>query len=237
MTVAADRIVSNGDARHTLLRLVGEERIPPKYRRRLRRLEPSLSLMKVAVGARIDLTDSPFACHDTVFYDSYDFDAVYRRMRSALPEAPCDITVTTVTDPSLAPAGHHCIYLWNYAPFNAVADWKTEAQRLADRFVRWAEENGFPGLTKATVTREVMTPQTLHDYSLSSEGAPYGWAFTPSQMGFNRLQPRTPIRRLYLAGHWTTPGAGIAGVVMSGRNTAAIIAREGQGFHVWRKSA
>jgi prolycopene isomerase len=55
-------------------------------------------------------------------------------------------------------------------------------------------------------------------------------------MGFNRLQPRTPIKNLYLAGHWTTPGAGVAGVVMSGERTAQIV-RAREGFALWRKSA
>lgn len=238
LTVLADRVISNGDARRTLLQLVGESHIPQKYRRKLAGYEVSLSLLKVGLGASIDLAGSPVAYHDTAFFPTYDFDAVYARMQTSLPEAPCDITIPSITDPSLAPQGHHCIYLWNYAPFEGADDWEGESQRSADRLVRWAEDNGLPGLSQASVVREVMTPQTMHGYSLSSEGAPYGWAFPPSQMGFGRLQPRTPIKNLYLTGHWTTPGAGIAGVVMSGRNTASIVAAKGaRRLEIWRKSA
>lgn len=235
--VSAGAVICNADARRTLLDGVGEAHLPRKYVRRLLTYEPSLSVVKVGIAAKIDLEGSPFVAHDTVLHQDYDSDVVYERMRTGLPHGPCDVSIPTLTDSSLAPEGYHCIYLWNYAPYDSSSDWKSEGARLADAFVAWAEEHGLPGLSSAIVSREVMTPQTLSEYSLSTQGAPYGWAFAPSQMGFKRLQPRTPIRNLYLAGHWTTPGAGIAGVVMSGRNTASIIAQQRHGIAIWRKSA
>jgi prolycopene isomerase len=49
----------------------------------------------------------------------------------------------------------------------------------------------------------------------------YGWEPSPQQM--RRLDNETPIRGLYLAGHWTQPGGGVYAVVLSGVQTAARI--------------
>ncbi len=236
-TVRADTVISNADARHTFLELVGEEYLPTRYVQTLRAMEPSLSLIKVALGVRdLDLADTELAYHDTVVYDTYDMDAVFRSMRQELPRQPCDITIPSVTDPSLVPAGSHVLYLWNYAPLDAAADWHTAGHQVAEAMITWVERRFLPGLSEHIEFVDISTPETMRQYVRTAQGAPYGWTFTPRQMGFNRLQPRTPIKNLYLAGHWTTPGAGVAGVVMSGERIAQIVqAREG--FALWRKSA
>ncbi|MFQ6016030.1 MAG: phytoene desaturase family protein [Anaerolineae bacterium] len=233
--VTADTVVSGADARLTFERLVGEEHLPSSYRQALRRMEPSLSLIKVALGVDMDLESAGVTHHDTIFFDTYDMDQVYHRMRAGLPEGPCDMTVPTVTDPTLAPSGQHCLYLWNYVPFHATENWQEEGPPIAARMISWAGQH-IPGLEEHIVVQDVTTPETMQRYVLTTEGAPYGWAFTPGQMGFNRLQPRTPIKGLFLTGHWTTPGAGVAGVVMSGQRTVEII-RAREGFQLWRKSA
>lgn len=230
--VQADRVVSAADARQTFLRLVGREHLPTRFVAKLAGMEPSLSLVKVAVGVEGGLPD---AVHDTLFFDGYDMEAIFERMRSEAPASAVGMTVPTVTDRSLAPAGAHCLYLWNCGPFEVPGGWAERREEVAGRMIEWAERFA-PGLRERIRQRTVMTPPDFHDHLLADQGAPYGWTFTPAQIGFGRLQPRTPVKGLYLAGHWTTPGAGVAGVIMSGRNTAEIVAAR-EGFAVWRRSA
>jgi len=54
-------------------------------------------------------------------------------------------------------------------------------------------------------------------------GAAYGWAQYPRQAGIYRLNRTTPIENLFLTGHWTAPGGGIAAVVASGEMTSNLI--------------
>ena len=233
--VSATHVVSTGDAMDTLLNLVGVDHLPGKLVKGLKKMEPSLSLVKVALGVDMDMAAAGFDRHDTVFFDSYDMDRTFSRMMSGLPDAPCDVTVPSVTDPSLAPRGAHTVYLWNYTPYSEAWDWQAAGGEVAKRFVKWMDGRA-PGFAGTVTEQVVATPGTLREFALTVDGAPYGWAFSPKQMGFNRLQPRTPIKGLYLAGHWTTPEAGVAGVVMSGERTANIVAAK-EGFALWRKSA
>ncbi|MDA3835174.1 MAG: NAD(P)/FAD-dependent oxidoreductase [Spirochaetales bacterium] len=51
----------------------------------------------------------------------------------------------------------------------------------------------------------------------NTNGSAYGWAQTIDQSGIYRLGNNPRIDGLYLAGHWTMPGGGIAGVMTSGK--------------------
>jgi phytoene dehydrogenase-like protein len=63
----------------------------------------------------------------------------------------------------------------------------------------------------------------MERYTLNLTGAIYGWEVSPKQVGRRRLPHVTPIRGLYLSGHWTHPGGGVYGVVASGLETARAV--------------
>ncbi len=54
-------------------------------------------------------------------------------------------------------------------------------------------------------------------------GAIYGWNKSYSQRWIADMGPRTPIKGLYLTGHWTRNAHGVYGVMKSGRLTAESI--------------
>ena len=67
---------------------------------------------------------------------------------------------------------------------------------------------------------EAATPRTMERYTRNEDGALYGFALTPDQIGPGRPLTDTPLPGLHLAGHWTQPGGGIYGVVTSGIQSA-----------------
>jgi phytoene dehydrogenase-like protein len=79
------------------------------------------------------------------------------------------------------------------------------------------------------------TPSTHAGQLGVADGALYGAAFGPDQVGFERIQPRTPWPDLFLAGHWTSPGSGVAGAALSGRRAALLTARRRP--LLWRRTA
>jgi phytoene dehydrogenase-like protein len=127
-------------------------------------------------------------------------------------------------DPSLAPAGHGALTLLTYRPYDSVKDWSGERARMEEVMIKKAE-GILPGLGSKIKVRDFASPQTLEHYTYASSGGPYGWDFTPDQVGIARLQPITPIENLLLAGHWTTPGGGTPTAMYSGLLTSRKVLR------------
>jgi prolycopene isomerase len=84
-------------------------------------------------------------------------------------------------------------------------------------------EQRLPGLRDSLRFAEAATPRTMERYTRNEDGAIYGFDLTPAQVGPGRLDNQTPLPGLYLAGHWTRPGGGVAGVVRSGMRTAELV--------------
>ncbi len=66
-------------------------------------------------------------------------------------------------------------------------------------------------------------PDHFKSMTGNSNGAAYGFSQTVSQSGIYRLGNNPRIAGLYLAGHWTMPGGGIAGVMTSGKLCARAV--------------
>jgi len=62
----------------------------------------------------------------------------------------------------------------------------------------------------------VGTPLTNVRYTGNYRGAIYGWDQTVDNSGPQRLPHKTPVKNLYLAGAWTSPGGGYGAVIPSG---------------------
>jgi prolycopene isomerase len=69
---------------------------------------------------------------------------------------------------------------------------------------------------------EGASPRSFERYTRNEGGALYGFDVTPLQVGPGRVDNRTPLPGLLLAGHWTRPGGGVVGVVRSGLRTARL---------------
>jgi phytoene dehydrogenase-like protein len=67
---------------------------------------------------------------------------------------------------------------------------------------------------------ELSTPLSTRHFAGYSQGEPYGLAHTPARFKQRFLQPRTPIRNLYLTGQ-DIAVCGIAGALVSGVLTAS----------------
>ncbi len=89
-------------------------------------------------------------------------------------------------------------------------------------------ERKIPGLSQHIEYWEFWSPRTVNRYMLCGEDASIGWALTPQQLGPRRLGQKTPVKNLFLSGHWTQPALGIIGVTVSGLQVArAILSQEG----------
>ena len=68
----------------------------------------------------------------------------------------------------------------------------------------------------AVEVKEIATPLTNVRYTGNYRGAIYGWDQTVNNSGPQRMAHKTPLKNLFLAGAWTSPGGGYGAVIPSG---------------------
>ena len=218
--IESDLVVSNVDARQTFEELVGADELPAHFMRKLRRMRPSLSAFVLFLATDLDLRKLG-ATHEMFLNGTWDQEEAYRKILTGVPAA-IGVDVPTLIDPSLAPPGEHIIIATSLIPYEVGAPWKQEKARYSELIMKELEKV-FPGLGEHTTFIEGASPRTMERYTLNLTGAVYGWEVTPDQVGPGRMARETPIRGLYLSGHWTQPGGGVYGVVVSGVLTAQAI--------------
>lgn len=224
-------IISNASIPQTFRRLLSGG-LPSSLARRIERLEYSLSNFIVYLGVRgnAGLDSLPFF---TYLRSISDLEGEYEMLRRGeIPENPTVImTIPSLIDPSLAPKGTHTVKLLTVVPYGYRDEWGSTnrqsyqaiKQEMAQRLMAHVESRVIPGLREKIVFSEAATPITLQRYTGNEQGAMYGLAVTPSQFGRHRPPNRTPIKGLYLAGHYTRPAHGIVGAATSGSFAAKMI--------------
>ena len=221
--ISAPVVISNADAHATMEELVGPEKLPARYVRMVRRMKPSLSAFVVYMATDLKLEDEGIP-HEQFFYRTWDHDETFRGALEGRPVGLI-VTVPTLLDRSLAPPGEHILTATTLIPYDIGASWRDQKQHYAERLLGELEAL-HPELRHHLTFAEGASPRTMERYTLNLTGAIYGWEPSPEQVGTGRLDHVTPLRGLYLSGHWTRPGGGIIAVIFSGIETAQRILEE-----------
>ena len=218
--VRAPVVVSNADARQTLEQLVGLEHLPESLVKRYRRMKPSVSAFVVYAATTFDVTELDVA-HETFVYTDWDHDQTYRDVLEGKLGGTW-VSLPTLHDPSLAPAGEHLVIFTTLMPYDIGRPWEGADESYTEQMLDALAEV-MPGVRDELTYLESASPATLERYTLNQQGAIYGWANTPNQTMPKRLPHRLPIAGLFLAGHWTEPGSSSFRVVFSGVQAAQSI--------------
>jgi phytoene desaturase len=229
----ADIVVSNGDYANTYMNL-----IDPRVRlfnsdSRMRRTRQSMSLVVIYFGFRADGLPLDLRHHNIILGPRYEGlleDIFDRKVLST--DFSQYLHVPTLTDPSLAPAGHHAAYTLipvpNKSGAGATLDWSKEGPKLVDTVLRFLDERGYiPGLCDRIVYKSFITPDYFEHGLNSYVGNAFGPEPVLTQSAFFRPHNKSEdIENLYLVGASAQPGGGTPSVMMSAKMTARIIAED-----------
>lgn len=224
--IAADAVVSNVDPATTYMRLVPSTARRVNTNRRYRRARYSMSLFVLYFGT--DRRYDDVAHHEILMGARYrDLLAdIFDRKRLA-NDFSLYLHRPTATDPSLAPPGCDAWYALAPVPNLAGgADWEVEGPRYRDAIVRYLESRYLPGLSRHIVTERWVDPRYFRDTLHSPLGSAFSIEPVLTQSAWFRPHNRSEdVPNLYLVGAGTHPGAGLPGVVSSGKIVAEMIGR------------
>ncbi len=223
-TLPADVVVSNGDVAATYKRL-----IRPQFRRkytdaRIDGLDYSMSLVVIYFGT--DRKYDDIAHHEIIMGPRYEelLKDVFDH-KTLSKDFSLYLHRPTATDPSLAPPGGDAFYVLSPVPhLDGPTDWATAAKPYRDSIIAYLEERYMPGLSNHIVTERMIDPVHFRDTLSSEKGAAFSVQPTLFQSAWFRPHNRSEdIPNLYFAGAGTHPGAGLPGVISSGKIVAELI--------------
>ena len=212
-------VVANASVWDTL-KLLPEKAVPKRFRARQATPECD-SFMHLHLGIDAQGIRPDLACHYIVVKDW--------EMGVTAPQNVVLVSIPSLLDPSLAPAGKHVIHVYTpgnepYALWQGM-DRRSEAyaqQKQVRAEVMWqALERIIPDIRSRCEVTLVGTPLT-HEYFLRRHRGSYGPAIRAG-VGFFP-GPGTPIPGLLCCGDSTFPGIGLPAVAASGMIAANTLA-------------
>lgn len=227
----ADLVVSNADYGTTYMKMIDKQHRTWNADWRVKSLSWSMSLVVVYFGFKDDPERPLDLRHHNIIlgprYEDLLTEIFDKKVMS--PDFSQYLHIPTLTDPSLAPEGHHAAYTLIPVPHNGSGiDWSVQGPKLVDRVMAFLEERGFiPDLSKRVVCQSYIDPNYFEDVLQAHLGNGFGVEPRLTQSAFFRPHNKSEdIDKLYLVGASAQPGAGTPSVMMSAKMTARIIAED-----------
>jgi phytoene dehydrogenase-like protein len=226
--VDAAQVISSADVKRTFLKLVEPTYLDPHFLLQVRNIRARGTVAKInlaldALPKFRSTNDHDAAALGGIIHIGPTLDYLERAADDAkygrFSEQPfLEITIPSISDPSLAPTGKHVMSIWmQSAPYDLRdGDWNERRDTLGDTVVNLLEEYA-PGFKNSVLHRQILTPLDLEtEYSLT-EGHFYHAEMALDQIFFMRPVPgwsryHTPIEDLFLCGSGTHPGGGVTGL-------------------------
>jgi phytoene dehydrogenase-like protein len=235
--LTASTVVSNADPARTLLQLLGARHLETEVVHRVRhfrakgmaaKLHLALDGLPRFEGLSAENTGERLVIAPDAGYIEAAFDqAKYGRCSS---EPALEITIPSVHDKTLAPAGKHVLSaVVQYAPFDSRASTEAARAEFLDRTLGVLERYA-PGLRTQVVASQLLLPADIEQEFRISGGHWHHGELALDQFLMLRPIPGAaqyamPVNGLYLCGAGCHPGGGVMGC--AGKNAAqAVLAAE-----------
>jgi len=222
--LAADAVISNADVAFTYRRLVPSSARRVNTDRRIDRLHYSMSLFVIYFGT--DRRYEDIAHHEILMGPRYEglLGDIFHRKQLA-QDFSLYLHRPTATDTSLAPPGCDSWYVLSPVPhLGGSTDWATASQPYRDAIMEYLERRYLPNLRRHIVTEHRVDPRYFRDTLNSHLGSAFSVEPILTQSAwFRPHNVSEDVPNLYLVGAGTHPGAGVPGVLSSGKIVADMI--------------
>lgn len=235
-TMQARHVVSAGDLRTLYDEMLPPAAVPARLRTAVRHADLYYSLFTVFLGLDCDPAELGFG--EEILYLTRDGVARDENYGGDPEKTALTVLAPSIRDPSAAPAGKGALTIHCPALMQSHEAWHTEAglkrgegyrafkRQFADVLIRRVEEEFAPGLRAHIELMEAATPVTYWRYTGNAEGTIMGTRPTGRNIRALVSRCRTPVRNLYLAGHWADYGGGVPVAIQTGANASLMILNE-----------
>jgi phytoene dehydrogenase-like protein len=232
--ITADRVISGADPKTTFLKLVGVENLDIGFTNRIRRLRCDGLVAKLHLALNgepefkgLERPNGRMIAAPSMDAIEFAFDDA--KYGQCSQEPVLEITVPSLDDAALAPAGQHVLSAHvMFVPYKLKGGWTDAARdeirdRAIDTIAHYA-----PGIRDQIVHSEFLTPADLErDYRVTG-GHWHHTEFAMDQLlmmrpTYEAAQYSTPIPGLFLCSAGSHPGGDIVGA--AGHNAAQEILR------------
>src|SRR5205085_9746065 len=178
--ISARAVISNADPKRTLLKLVDPTHLAPDFVMKLQhyRMSGTVAKMNLALSALPNFTALKNGNGDSLrgrIHIGPEIDYLERAFDDSkygnFSQNPyLEVTIPSLTDPSLAPPGKHVMSMYmQYAPFKVKnADWDNERGKLGDTVVKTLAQYA-PNLSGLVIDGQIITPEDLEEtYGLTN---------------------------------------------------------------------
>lgn len=225
--IEAKRVVSDYDARYTFKSLVAPPELEPEFNRAVShlryngcvaRINLALNGLPEFTGVSKEALGGTLVLAPSVNYLELAADEAKYGAVSKNPYL--EVTIPSVTDATLAPAGKHVMSVWfQYAPYNGKVDGNSVFEVAMEKLGQFSKN-----LRSLVAHHEVLTPDDFESKYHLTEGHLLGCEMTLDQCFYLRPVPgysqyNTPIENLHMCGAATHPGGGASG--LSGLNAVS----------------
>jgi phytoene desaturase len=223
-SVNADAIVANSDVARTYIDLVPARNRKHNSDKKLEGLHYSMSLFVMYFGT--DRRYDDIAHHEILMGPRYRelLEDVFKKKILAR-DFSLYLHRPTATDNSLAPPGCDAWYVLSPVPhLGGSVDWERSAKPYRDSIVSYLEERYLPSLSRHIVTERQIDPRYFRHTLNSHLGSAFSVEPILTQSAWFRPHNRSEdVSNLYFTGAGTHPGAGLPGVLSSGKIVADMI--------------
>jgi phytoene dehydrogenase-like protein len=230
--ISAKAVVSNADPKRTLMKLVDPTHLAPDFVQKIKNYRSMGTVAKINL-ALSSLPDFPALKDPNLLKGRIQISPEIDYLERAFDESKygnfsrqpyLEITIPSLADPSLAPAGQHVMSIYmQYAPYKLKnSDWESQRTALGEAVVKTIAQYA-PSLPKTILRHQIITPKDFEETYGLTGGQIFHGELALDQ--FFTMRPlldwaryKTPIEKLYLCGNGTHPGTGLTGG--SGANAA-----------------
>ena len=233
--IRAEHIISNADPRTTFLSLLGAAHLDTGFVRKVNHLRASGRAGKLHLaldglpnfsGLAANALGDRLLIAPSMNYLERAFNP--SKYHEYPTEPALEISLPTVRDPGLAPAGQHVLSaVVQFLPYDNSADRDSNRARCLESILATLERHA-PGIRGLITAAELLTP-----FDIEQEFGMTGGHWHHAAMGFDQFffirpvpgaaQYRTPVNGLFLCGAGCHPGGGVMGI--AGRNAAQQVLR------------